>query len=81
MNETNEVIDQSALAESVANGVKYQFLDFFLVKPWIRSKLRKSLVNLSQLVHPQKMQMESKHKTSKMLRQRLKKLILIIVEE
>ena len=41
MNETNEIIDQSALAESVANGVKYQFLDFFLVKPLDPVKVKK----------------------------------------
>ena len=41
MNETNEVIDQSALAESVANGIKYQFLDFFLVKPLDPIKVKK----------------------------------------
>ena len=41
MNETNEVIDQSALAESVGNGIKYQFLDFFLVKPLDPIKVKK----------------------------------------
>ena len=41
MNETNEVIDQSALAESVANGIKYQFLDFFLIKPLDPIKVKK----------------------------------------
>ena len=33
MNENQEIIDQSALAESVAENIKYQFLDYFLVKP------------------------------------------------
>lgn len=33
MNEDNKIIDQSELAESVAQNVPYQFLDFFLVKP------------------------------------------------
>ena len=41
MNETNEVIDQSALAASVGNGIKYQFLDFFLVKPLDPIKVKK----------------------------------------
>lgn len=33
MNKENGTIDQSALAESVAEKVKYQFLDYFLIKP------------------------------------------------
>lgn len=33
MNEDNKIIDQSELAESVAQNVPYQFLDFFMVKP------------------------------------------------
>lgn len=33
MNEDNKLIDQSELAKSVAENIKYQFLDFFLVKP------------------------------------------------
>ena len=41
MNEQTEVIDQSALAESVANGVKYEFPDFFLVKPLDPIKVKK----------------------------------------
>lgn len=33
MNEENEIVDQSALAESVADKIKFSFLDYFLVKP------------------------------------------------
>lgn len=33
MNETNELTDQTPLAESVGNSIKFQFLDYFLVKP------------------------------------------------
>lgn len=31
--EEDKIIDQSPLAESVSEQIKYQFLDFFLVKP------------------------------------------------
>lgn len=31
--EEDKMIDQSALAEDVSNGIKYDFLDHFLVKP------------------------------------------------
>jgi hypothetical protein len=31
--EKNEIIDQTELAQSVSNQVKYSFLDYFLVKP------------------------------------------------
>jgi hypothetical protein len=33
MGEKNNMIDQSPLAESLSGQIKYQFLDFFLVKP------------------------------------------------
>ena len=33
MNEENEIVDQSALAESVSDKIKFSFLDYFLVKP------------------------------------------------
>lgn len=33
MNEENTIMDQSELAQSVSENIKYQFLDFFLVKP------------------------------------------------
>lgn len=33
MNEKNEMIDQSELAESVSKSIKIEFFDFFLVKP------------------------------------------------
>ena len=33
MNEDSQMIDQSALAESVAEKINYKFLDYFLVKP------------------------------------------------
>lgn len=41
MNEENTIMDQSELAESVAKNVKYQFLDFFLVKPLDPIKVKK----------------------------------------
>jgi hypothetical protein len=31
--EENEIIDQTALAESVGDKIKYRFFDYFLVKP------------------------------------------------
>ena len=31
--EEDKIIDQSPLAESLSEQIKYQFLDFFLVKP------------------------------------------------
>jgi len=33
MNEETEIIDQSELAQSVAENIKYEFADHFLVKP------------------------------------------------
>ena len=33
MNEDEKLIDQSVLAEDVAERIKYEFLDYFLVKP------------------------------------------------
>lgn len=41
MNEENTIMDQSELAQSVAENVKYQFLDFFLVKPLDQIKVKK----------------------------------------
>ena len=41
MNEENTIMDQSELAQSVAENVKYQFLDFFLVKPLDPIKVKK----------------------------------------
>jgi co-chaperonin GroES (HSP10) len=37
----NEVIDQSALAESVSEKIKYSFLDYFLIKPLEPIKVKK----------------------------------------
>jgi hypothetical protein len=39
--EENEVVDQSALAQDVANKIKYEFLDYFLVKPLEPIKVKK----------------------------------------
>lgn len=39
--EQNETIDQSVLAEDVASKIKYQFLDYFLVKPLDPIKVKK----------------------------------------
>lgn len=41
MNEDNKMIDQTELAESVAEKIQYQFLDFFLVKPLDPVKVKK----------------------------------------
>lgn len=37
----NELIDQSVLAEDVSKNIKYNFLDFFLVKPLDPVKVKK----------------------------------------
>lgn len=37
----DKIIDQSPLAESVSGQIKYQFLDFFLVKPLDPVKVKK----------------------------------------
>ena len=39
--EEDKIIDQSPLAESVSEQIKYQFLDFFLVKPLDPVKVKK----------------------------------------
>jgi co-chaperonin GroES (HSP10) len=39
--EDEKIIDQSVLAEDVASQIKYQFLDFFLVKPLDPIKVKK----------------------------------------
>ena len=39
--EQNETIDQSVLAEDVASKIKYQFLDYFLIKPLDPIKVKK----------------------------------------
>lgn len=39
--EEDKIIDQSALAQDVANKIKYQFLDYFLVKPLEPIKVKK----------------------------------------
>ena len=41
MGEKDEMIDQSPLAESVAENIKYEFLDYFLVKPLDPVKVKK----------------------------------------
>ena len=39
--EDTEIIDQSVLAEDVASKIKYQFLDYFLIKPLDPIKVKK----------------------------------------
>ena len=39
--EEDKIIDQSPLAESLSEQIKYQFLDFFLVKPLDPVKVKK----------------------------------------
>lgn len=41
MEEENKLIDQSVLAEDVSSKIKYQFLDYFLVKPLDPIKVKK----------------------------------------
>ena len=41
MEEKEEIIDQSVLAEDVAGKIKYEFPDFFLVKPLDPIKVKK----------------------------------------
>lgn len=41
MNEENELIDQSQLATEVGEKIKYQFLDYFMVKPLEPVKVKK----------------------------------------
>lgn len=41
MEENEKLIDQSALAEDVAEKIKYSFLDYFLVKPLDPVKVKK----------------------------------------
>ena len=41
MNENEQMIDQSALAESIAEKIKYNFFDYFLVKPLDPIKVKK----------------------------------------
>lgn len=41
MGEEEKLIDQSPLAESVAQNIKYDFLDYFLVKPLDPVKVKK----------------------------------------
>jgi co-chaperonin GroES (HSP10) len=41
MNEKNELIDQSQLATEVGEKIKYQFLDYFMVKPLEPVKVKK----------------------------------------
>ena len=41
MEEKEEIIDQSVLAEDVAGKIKYEFPDFFLVKPLDPVKVKK----------------------------------------
>lgn len=43
MNEEKELIDQSELAKSVSDQIKYQFLDYFLVKPLDPIKVKKEV--------------------------------------
>lgn len=42
MGEENEIIDQSQLAEDIASKIKYDFLDYFLVKPLEPVKVTKT---------------------------------------
>lgn len=41
MDDKDELIDQSPLAEDVAKSIKYDFLDYFLVKPLDPVKIKK----------------------------------------
>ena len=41
MNESNEMIDQTAVAQSISDKIKYNFFDYFLVKPLDPIKVKK----------------------------------------
>lgn len=41
MDDKDKLIDQSPLAEDVAKSIKYDFLDYFLVKPLDPVKIKK----------------------------------------
>jgi len=45
--EDNKLMDQSQLAESIANKIEYSFTDAFLVKLLDPIKVKKELVNQS----------------------------------
>lgn len=41
--EEEKIIDQTALAEDVSNKIKYEFIDFFMVKPLDPIKIKKEI--------------------------------------
>ena len=54
MGEENEMIDQSQLAEDVSSKIKYDFLDYFLVKPLEPVKVTKTFSKPVSTGTPQK---------------------------
>lgn len=43
MNEEEKIIDQSELAQDVSDKIKYEFFDYFLVKPLDKIKVKKEV--------------------------------------
>ena len=79
--ENEKLIDQSQLAESVSENIKYDFLDYFLVKPLDPVKVKKEFTKPVATGTPAKDANGVEAQDLTTLRPRLKKLILIIAEE
>ena len=54
MEDNEELMDQAAVAESVSNKIKYEFSDYFLVKPLDPIKVKKEFTNLPEDKKPVK---------------------------
>lgn len=54
MEDKNEMMDQTLVAESVGNKIKYDFNDFFLVKPLDPIKVKKEFTKLPEDKKPVK---------------------------
>ena len=54
MEDNDKLIDQAAVAESVSNKIKYEFSDYFLVKPLDPIKVKKEFTKLPEDKKPVK---------------------------
>lgn len=54
MEDNEKLIDQAAVAESVSNKIKYEFSDYFLVKPLDPIKVKKEFTKLPEDKKPVK---------------------------
>ena len=54
MEDNEELMDQAAVAESVSNKIKYEFSDYFLVKPLDPIKVKKEFTKLPEDKKPVK---------------------------